>query len=151
MPFHQVSGPSLGTASAMISDPHEDFSVASMSYNLDDLSISTSEAVEVYQLPSREISDMFFDTYFASVHPSFPVLAKTTFLSQYRTFVDKPVARPSDKKWLAILNMVFAIAAKYSQLVHLDWRVEGNDHLEYFKRARTLSLDYDGVFSLTDM
>jgi hypothetical protein len=131
--------------------PPEDFPVASMNYNLDDLAIFPPEPVEVYQLPPREVSDMFADAYFASVHPFFPIISKRTFLSQYRTFLDNTAAGPSNKRWLAILNMVFAIAAKYSQLAHLDWHVEGKDYPIYFKRARTLSLDYDSGYSHPDL
>jgi hypothetical protein len=149
--FRQASESDSGSASAPPSAPPEDFSVASLSYNLDDLAIFSTQTVEVYQIPLEEISNMFLDVYFSSVHPSFPVIAKTTFLSQYRTFLEKPVARPGNKKWLALLNMVFAIAAKYSQLVHLDWRVQAEDHLVYFTRAKTLSLDYDGVFNHPDI
>jgi hypothetical protein len=104
----------------MSSDSPEDFSAASINYNLNDLTIFLPESVEVYQLPSREVSNMLADAYFAFVHPFFSIISKTTFLSQYRAFLDKPVARLSNKRWLAILNMIFAIAAKYSQLVHLD-------------------------------
>jgi hypothetical protein len=44
------------------------------------------------------------------VHPVFPIIGKGMFLGQYRSLYMNPHVCPG-KRWLAILNLVFAIAA----------------------------------------
>ncbi|KAF7593468.1 hypothetical protein BBP40_011474 [Aspergillus hancockii] len=59
-------------------------------------------------------------------------------LSKTATYYSKPDLRPT-KKWLAILNLVFAVAAKFAYLVP-EHRLEDMDSpMVYFARARKLS------------
>jgi hypothetical protein len=148
--FDPASDLDLGRSLAPLGNVHEDFSVTSMSYHLDDFGISVPETVEQYEIPPREIADQLFDAYLFSVHPSFPIIGKTTFTSQYQLFFDKPSKRPGNK-WLAILNMIFAIAAKYSHLIQATWKREERDHLVYFTRARKLGMNGEALFSHPDL
>lgn len=152
MPFHQPSELDIGSRGEMAtdSDAEESFSVASMSYHLDDLAVSLPEVVEGYDIPPREVADMLLYEYFVNVHPFFPIVAKSVFSAQYSLFFDKDTVRPSHQ-WLAMLNMVFALATKYSQLAQMDWQGQYKEHLIYFARARKLCLDYDGIFSHPDL
>lgn len=131
-------------------DVFEGFSVNDLSYHLDDFSISIPEAIDPMEVPIRETADHLFTAYLDSVHPSFPIIGKITFLSQYRKFMDDPSSNPGDR-WRAILNIIFAIGAKYSHLVKSDWRGDERDHLIYFSRARLLSLNGSTIFNHPDL
>ncbi|KAJ5259451.1 hypothetical protein N7478_012432 [Penicillium angulare] len=112
-------------------------------YYLDDLEIPGKEGkhqVDANAVPSRETATKLLNAYLTSVHPSFPIIGISTFVSQFQVFFNQPTLRPGSK-WLAILNLIFAIAAKYGQLTNTDWKEGDDDHELYFARARMLSLE----------
>ncbi|KAL2003718.1 hypothetical protein VTN02DRAFT_2621 [Thermoascus thermophilus] len=135
------SSPSLASSS----DP----SVASSSYFLDDLNIAVRTQVDAYEVPSRETAGKLFNAYLTSVHPTFPIIGISTFVSQYQLFFSQPSVKPGNK-WLAILNLIFAIAARYSHVVQAEWRDQEDDHQAYFSRARILSME-DQLFEHPDL
>ncbi|KAJ5331760.1 Transcription factor [Penicillium atrosanguineum] len=124
-------------------DPSE-LGVASTNYYLDDSDVSITEQVDTYEVPPRETATKLLNTYLTSVHPSFPIIGILTFVSQFQVFFGQPSLKPGNK-WLAILNLIFAIAAKHGQLTEMDWgdeEEEGEDgHQLYFARARILSME----------
>ncbi|KAJ6120982.1 hypothetical protein N7523_005262 [Penicillium sp. IBT 18751x] len=120
-------------------DPSEP-GVASTNYYLDDSEVSITEQVDTYGVPSRETATKLLNTYLTSVHPSFPIIGILTFVSQFQVFFSQPSLKPGNK-WLAILNLIFAIAAKHGQLTETDWEDEEDDHQSYFARARMLSME----------
>ncbi|PLB53596.1 hypothetical protein P170DRAFT_371683 [Aspergillus steynii IBT 23096] len=120
-------------------------SLPAVNYHLDTLDISVPGPVQVYQMPPRPIADRLFDDYLDTVHPSFPIINRSLFRSQFEKFFGDSV-RPGDK-WLAILNLIFAIAAKHAHLTQAPWRGEKDDHLVYLTRARILSMNGDTLFS----
>lgn len=129
---------------------YEDFSINSVSYHLDDLDISVPGPVDMYRMPPREQAEHLFEDYLITVHPFFPIINRPLFSSQFKHFYENS-ARPGDR-WLAILNMVFAIASKHSHLVQASWKVDDTqDHLIYFTRARYLSMTSDDLFSHPDL
>ncbi|KAJ5188489.1 hypothetical protein N7491_004812 [Penicillium cf. griseofulvum] len=120
-----------------------------VNYHLDDLEISVPGPVHLYAMPPREVADHMFEAYLTTVHPFFPIINKPLFSAQYRTFFDT-AAQPGDK-WLAILNMIFAIGAKHGHLIDAPWRGDVKDHLVYLTRARILSMNGDVLFSHPDL
>jgi hypothetical protein len=120
-----------------------------VNYHLDDLSILPLGPVNAHAMPPPELAEQLFESYLTTVHPSFPILNRTLFRAQFRTFIDDGV-RPGDK-WLAILNIIFAIGARYAHLVDAPWRGDPNDHLIYLTRARVLSVNSDAVFCHPDL
>jgi hypothetical protein len=136
-------------------DPGQDLkfdnaiSLHAVNYHLDDLDISVPGPVQLYAMPPRELADHMFEAYLVTVHPFFPIINKPLFSAQYLTFFDS-AARPGDK-WLAILNMIFAIGAKHSHLIEAPWRGDEKDHLVYLTRARILSMNGDVLFSHPDL
>jgi hypothetical protein len=120
-------------------DPSEP-GVASTNYYLDDSDVSITEQVEAYGVPSRETATRLLNAYLTSVHPSFPVIRILTFVSQFQVFFSQPSLKPGNK-WLAILNLIFAIAAKHGQSTEADREDEEDDHQLYFARARMLSME----------
>lgn len=130
------------------------FSLSALNYHLDDLSISVAEPIQKYTMPPRHLADRLFDDYLKTVHPFFPIISKTLFCAQYQTFFDNSArsnsVRPGDK-WLAILNVIFAIAAKHAHLMNSPWRGNQNDHLMYLARARLLSMNSEALFAHPDL
>lgn len=114
--------------------------VASSNYYIDDLDMTTNEQLDIYEVPSRDTATKLFDAYLTSVHPSFPIIGISTFASQFQVFFNRPSLKPGNK-WLAILNLIFAIAAKCAHLTDSSWKGNEDDHYAYFCRARALSLE----------
>jgi hypothetical protein len=127
----------------------DDLALHAVSYHLDDIDVSVPESVDIYAMPSRDLADKLFDDYLRTVHPFFPMINRPLFSAQYRTFFDSS-ARPGDK-WLAILNMIFAIAAQHAHLIQAPWQGDDKDHLVYLTRARILSMNGDVLFSHPDL
>ncbi|PYI05933.1 C6 transcription factor [Aspergillus sclerotiicarbonarius CBS 121057] len=130
-------------------DQEGEFAIHSVNYHLDDMDISVPGPVHVYWMPPRKVADKLFEDYLDTVHPFYPIISRTLFPGQYRTFFESAV-RPGDK-WLAILNMIFAISAKHAHLTRAPWRGDENDHLVYLTRARILSMNGDVLFSHPDL
>ncbi|KAJ5542907.1 hypothetical protein N7535_005329 [Penicillium sp. DV-2018c] len=117
-------------------------------YHLDDLGIGAPGPVQMYWAPPRPVADHLFETYLHWVHPHFPIIDRSLFVVQYGNFYND-VVYPGDK-WMAILNMIFAIATHYlsnseaAQLKH-------NEHLFFLTRARMLSMSGDSTFQHPDL
>lgn len=124
-------------------------SLPAVNYHLDMLEISVPGPVPVYQMPPRPIADQLFADYLETVHPFFPIINRPLFQTQFDKFFGDSV-RPGDK-WLAILNLIFAIAAKHAHLTQAPWRGNKDDHLVYLTRARILSMNGDVLFSHPDL
>ena len=128
----------------------EDVAIHEATYHCDDIILLSSDQVDAYELPPKQAADMLFQNYLETVHITFPFIGKTTFASQYQTFYENDNIRPG-ANWLAILNLIFAIGAKYSHLIQAEWRGDERDHLVYFTRARVLAMDGDSLFSHPDL
>ncbi|MCJ1397596.1 hypothetical protein MMC11_000791 [Xylographa trunciseda] len=124
--------------------------LATSSYHCDDLELLSADQVEPFELPPRQTAEFLLNTYLESVHPTFPIVGKLNFSNQVRNFFDNDQSRPG-KHWLAILNLVFAIAAKYTHLVKSEARGDERDHLVYFTRGRLLGMDADSVLAQPDL
>ncbi|KAJ5935952.1 hypothetical protein N7454_005250 [Penicillium verhagenii] len=129
--------------------PNDRFFPHAMNYHLDDFGIGLSEPVQMYWMPPRILADKLLETYLLEAHPYLPIINRPLFCEQYRRFFDD-FALPSDN-WMAILNMIFAIAANYAHLAELDWHGDQNDHLVYLTRARMLSMSGDDLFRHPDI
>ncbi|GMF76385.1 unnamed protein product [Aspergillus oryzae] len=114
--------------------------IASSNYHLDDFDMPTVERLDTSELPSKDTATKLFNAYLSSVHPSFPIIGISTFASQFQAFFHNPSLKPGNK-WLAILNLIFAIGARYAHLTNAEWRRDRDDHYSYFIRARNMSLE----------
>ncbi|KAF7714756.1 Fungal Zn(2)-Cys(6) binuclear cluster domain-containing protein [Penicillium ucsense] len=124
--------------------------LAMMNYHLDDLEIPNIRTdSDPLSVPPREIADKYFDAYMQFVHPTFCVLRKSTFTAQYRQFFGQLTQPP--RKWLAILNMVFAIGSRYCKLLEPGSNVVWGDGLFYLAKARQLGLRDGVLFEHTDL
>ena len=124
--------------------------ISDSTYHCDNISITISDQVDAYELPPKHIADFLFQTYLDVAHPAFPVLGKATFSNQYYTFSNSQSVKTGDN-WRAILNLIFAIAARYAHLIQAEWRGDERDHLVYFTRARMLGFNGDSIMAHPDL
>ena len=134
-----------GDSVSNLAEVEDGFRIRDMSYHLDDLSVTTYETVDPYEYPTAETAQHLFDCYMTRVHPSFPIVGSVNLKAQFSKFVTGKAQRPPEK-WLAIINVIFAIGAKYSHLIHAEWKGDERDHLIYFTRARLLSINMETLF-----
>lgn len=115
-------------------------SVASASYFLDDCEIMINEDIDPLGRPSQVVANGLVQTFFNTVHADLPIIAKETFLSQLNSFYTTPFVRPG-RQWLAILNLVFAIASRsdHHQIRNTLLNV-GEETLQYFSRSWKLGM-----------
>ena len=120
-----------------------------LNYHLDDLDIGTTEPVQIYWTPPRALADQLMETYMQMVHPHFPIINRPNFVVQYNKSFDE-ASFPGDK-WLAILNMIFAIAIQYAHSTKMTYLGDPQNPLSYLTRARMLCMNGDDVFRHPDL
>ncbi|KAL8993323.1 MAG: hypothetical protein Q9169_006428 [Polycauliona sp. 2 TL-2023] len=123
-----------------------DHTISESTYHCNDFPLEIADHVQPYQLPPRAIADLLLSCYLESVHPTFPILGQTTFVKQYQAYYNNP-ALQTGPLWLAILNLLFAIAARYSRLVRAEWITRAEDEHTYLSRARLLGLGADALWA----
>lgn len=128
--------------------------VSSYSFWTDSESVEIDFFVDPYELPPIETAERLLSCYMSKVHDCFPILPRKTFEDQfckYFTAVQKGNAPRLSPKWQAILNLVFAIGAKYSHLSKASWRGDDRDHLIYQARARAFGVNDSTMTSHSDV
>ncbi|KAJ5936522.1 transcriptional regulator family: Fungal Specific TF [Penicillium verhagenii] len=138
----------LGQGKAIPVGEHADHhSISSMNYFQDESDIPLIENLDLSgQPPPRDIADQLVDDYFQTVHPAFPVIERTKFIRQYKSFYSNPDTPPA-KQWLAIFNLIMAISARHSLLLGKQSPGEHDGHTVYFSRSWLLSLNPDAFLS----
>jgi hypothetical protein len=115
-------------------------------YHCDDYEFPGPEEVDSMELPPRRTAEHLLNSYLESVHPTFPIIGKVNFTNQMRIMFEEPHLQPGPN-WLAILNLIFALGAKYSHLIFAEARGDERDHLVYFTRARMLGMNGEEVLA----
>ncbi|KAJ5346126.1 hypothetical protein N7452_004130 [Penicillium brevicompactum] len=121
-------------------------SISSVNYFQDDFEISMLDDVDLSISPPHHVATQLVDNYFHTVHPAFPIVGMTTFIGQYNSFYANPNVRPG-KRWLAVLNLIFAITARHLLLMGLPPHPEADSYLVYFTRAWRLGIDNVALLS----
>ncbi|KAJ5177378.1 uncharacterized protein N7500_000077 [Penicillium coprophilum] len=119
-----------------------------MDYHLDGLDIPLIEPCNPLTVPPRDLADRYLHAYLINVHPTFSAIRKMTFISQYHQFFNNASTPP--RKWLAVLNMIFAIGCRYCRLID-EPHSAGEEDLIYLTRARHLGLHSNVLFEHTDL
>lgn len=127
-----------------------DQSISQMTYFLDDADLPIDENVDLSRWPSKQVADLLVNHYLDFIHPTFPVLGMLAFTGQYRMLYSNPNTRPGSR-WRALLNLIFAIAARHLLLTYDQQAVEFEDHLVFFSRAWQLNMNKDMSFSNPDL
>lgn len=119
--------------------PTNDSEVLSrVSYFLDDQELAIYGNIDLQIQPPQGVAERLLCLYFQTVHLSFPIISKLSFTQQVGRYYANPNLRPP-KKWLAILNLVFAAAAKFAHLVPQHLMQSMDSPTEYFFRAQQLA------------
>lgn len=120
-------------------------------FYLDGKGIEVDYSVDPYALPNIEVAQRLLDCYMGTVQDVFPILAKDVFTDQVRDYFTATTPHRMPEKWLAILNLVFAIGARFSHFTEADWQVNSRDHIIYQSRAHLLNLDKPSLVHLPDL
>ncbi|PYH88298.1 hypothetical protein BO71DRAFT_468670 [Aspergillus ellipticus CBS 707.79] len=123
--------------------------ISALNYYIDDQEMPNIKPLDIFSMPSTDVAMKLYKIYLEWVHPSFPIIGISAFGSQFHAFFNTPNLKPGNK-WLAILNMVFALAAKYAYISEADLKLDKNDHYSFFSKARILSMD-DRLFHHSDL
>ena len=100
----------------------------------------TGDQVDPYGLPIKSIADTLIDIYFATIHPSFPVLDHNLFLDEYQQYVAGAEPREARyRTFVPILQLVLAISAIHAHMTHSEWAGHDRDHSLYYARAQALA------------
>jgi hypothetical protein len=108
-------------------------------------------SVDPYHLPEFDVVTRLLDRYMSTVQDVFPILAKEVFTNQVRDYFMATIPYPVPARWLAILNLVFAIGARFSYLTETDWHQDSRDHIIYQSRAHLLTLEELPMDHLPDL
>ncbi|RMZ74495.1 fungal specific transcription factor domain-containing [Pyrenophora seminiperda CCB06] len=146
---HPIS-PAFATSPTPVSAspaPH----VALTNYYLDDDGIELTDCGNPFELPPEPTADILFHCFGRTVQAPFPLLPATLQgqLKQYYKLVRDGQAIHCPERWFALVNLVFAIGAKFSHLVQADWRAEELDHVVYLSRAFQLLNMNDTILVLS--
>lgn len=130
----------------------DEYQFETPAYHLDDISLSVAGShVDPFLLPDKPVADELVNVFFSTIHPTFPILQRKEFMTHYESFFRLWFPPNNSKRWLSMLNLIFAIGAFYGKLVNAEWKGSDIDHLKYFGRARILSLDEGGLFETADV
>jgi hypothetical protein len=126
-------------------------SVVPTSYHLDDEGIKLASCGNPFELPPEHTAGQLFQCYSRTVQSSFPILPATleSQLHQYYSLVRNGQSIHCPENWFALINIVFAIGAKYSHLTQADWQASELDHVIYISRAFQLLSINDTIVVLS--
>lgn len=127
------SSKSLAQSGLPMSDP-----ISSMNYRLDHDRLSNIEVMNPFVLPPKPLSDRLLQVYLDKVHNDIPLIRKCLFLEQYRRLFLGNRVNPG-RGWLAIFNMVLAIASRFCKVSGHEFMGEPDDNV-FFARAKALNL-----------
>jgi hypothetical protein len=128
--------------------------ISTSTFYLDNDTREIEYAVDPFELPPLETAQRLFASYMDTVQDSFPILSRTSFKSQFHQYYlcigqGAPVLVP--QKWLAILNILFAIGSQYSHLEDAEWKADDRDHIIYLSRAHILGQSGPALGSHPDL
>jgi hypothetical protein len=121
-------------------------------YHLDDIDISFSgKQIDAYALPPKDLANSLVNVYFETVHPLFPIIYKGLFKNQFELLYQTRDPGKVARKWLAIMNLVFAIGARHLSMIGEN-KADIWHHVTFFLRARLLgALDGGLVFEIATL
>lgn len=117
-------------------------SINTLTYHSDHLNMHVDPSVDPYELPFRYTARRLLDAYLATVQGSLSFLAEASFYNEVERYYDCALAGthiPLSTRWLAMLNFVFAVGAKYLQIVEAEWHFHDQDHHIYYSRGQSLN------------
>jgi hypothetical protein len=125
-----------------------DKSVSDSTLWLGDGDVQVDQLAHPYDLPPYDEATELLGLYLTTVHDWLPILP-VSFEDQMRRYYAHPIQVAS--KWRAILNLVFAIAARYRAMTRGNGSFEGNrenEDVTYMSRAiQLLAIESNAIFT----
>lgn len=93
-----------------------------------------------FHLPPEQVAATLFQCYFQTVHLTFPIMS-TDIDHQLRIYYESMRSGQAvtfSQRWYAIVNLVFAIGARFSRLIQAGWQSDPSDEILYLSRAYQL-------------
>lgn len=114
-------------------------------YHMDYENIALSENVDIGVLPDHAEGARLYELFLESCHDHLPITGRKHFGDQLVRCLqanDDPSSRPSlPPMWRVLINLVFAIGAKYASLT--GQAQNHDDHVTYYTRARWVGIKGD--------
>jgi hypothetical protein len=114
-------------------------------YFMDDHNVLAVDEDYVNELdrPPLETAAILSESYFHALQGAFHFVGRDDFLKTLHTFPHQDERLQwSQRRWLALANIVWAIGSKWLQISKLDYLHRSDSHLVYYARARRLGLDH---------
>lgn len=135
-----------------VKDILEGATTTSMSYSLDDIAITSPIVVDPQWKPPHRSAEFLAHQYFQTTQRYFPIIDETTFLREVRSAYNATSdPAPLGSKSPIIINLVFAISARYCETAQVNSVARSGSHLEYFTRARMCGLSESSIFDHSDL
>lgn len=141
-----------GHADSMLPDLDENHPEGShLDYHMDEANLLAvdEDSVDPMEVPPGPIARTLAESYFETVHGSFPLVDKDVFMDVLHTrFHSRPPLSWEGRRWLSMANIIFAVGAKWMYLTRprrVDMQgpnIGPGDHIVYYARARSLGLDH---------
>ncbi|KAK8176231.1 fungal-specific transcription factor domain-containing protein [Phyllosticta citribraziliensis] len=125
--------------------------VSDYNYHVDQEDVLLLSNVDKDELPTAEMATNICECYMENVQGMFPALSKPDFMGQFRMYLVSRNPESLPAKWRAILNLVFAVGARFSHLSEAPWRSDERDHLIYYTRARHLGFNGETLLEHPDL
>ncbi|QGA21768.1 hypothetical protein EYB26_009479 [Talaromyces marneffei] len=134
-----------------VPDDQDRNAIASVTYFLDDEDIPILEDAEPLARPPQAVANSLVQNFFTTVHPTFPIIVPETFVRQVNTFYTSSFVRPG-RRWLAILNLVFATSSRcFHHQMQPNSTVANDETLLYFSRAWKLGMQPNALLDHPDL
>jgi hypothetical protein len=144
--------PQHGHVDNMLPDLDENHPEGSyLDYHVDEANLLAvdEDSVDPMEVPPGPIARTLAESYFETVHGSFPLVDKDVFMDVLHTrFHSWPPLSWEGRRWLSMANIIFAVGAKWMYLTRprrVDMQgpnIGPGDHIVYYARARSLGLDH---------
>lgn len=131
------------------SETWQDNRTASKSYHGNEREMQDYNQLDPYGLPPKHVADVYYDVFLGFVNYQFPIIRTSLFSIQYDRYFTEPFLNPG-KKWLSVLNLMFAIASRYCSIVGKDVHGGSEDGI-FFSRARRLSAHDNIIYDNPDL
>jgi hypothetical protein len=116
--------------------------ISSYTFWANSSSIESGLQSDPYELPTSTTAERLLKCYLCKVHDSFPVLPRQSLEDQFRRcFTQCGDKARFSSDWRTILNLVFALGARYYNLARSHGQADELDHILYQSRARVLFED----------
>jgi hypothetical protein len=123
-------------------------------YFMDDTNVLAIDEDHINEqlCPPKETAVILSEAYFHALQGAFHFVGRDNFLSSLSSFPQQnSTLNWTQRRWLALANLVWAVGSKWLQISKLDHIYRADTHLVYYARARRLGLDHRVMFDHPDI